>query len=150
MIKMKCLENQKVNIGIEIGGTNIKIAIVNEELSMSQIIQSIPINSLMVKDFLTHSDPEMTIKEICKWVIEENMINSDLINSVGISMFGPLNLTKLLESYGTVLNTPKPGWKDFNVVDSFAKNLKIDKKIIIIELDVNCAAFLEHKVGIHK
>jgi predicted NBD/HSP70 family sugar kinase len=147
---MENSENQRFNIGIEIGGTNIKVALVSDQENIKHIIDVILNKSIKVKEFKTHRDPEETIKEISEWVIKENQISSASINKVGISMFGPLNLQTKSEEYGTVLNTPKPGWKGFNVVKSFANNLTISREQIVIELDVNCAAYLEYKLGNHK
>jgi fructokinase len=65
-------------------------------------------------------------------------------------MFGPLNVSRKSEDYGMVLNTPKPGWKYFNVVKALSNELNIDRKLIVIEIDVGCAAYLEHKQGGHK
>jgi fructokinase len=142
--------NKKFNIGIEIGGTNIKVALVDSTLHIKEIINIILHKSILVKEFKTSKNPEDTIREISEWVIKENQINSEVINKVCISMFGPLNLRQNSEDYGTVLNTPKPGWKGFNVVKSFAGNLNISRENIVIELDVNCAAYLEYKLGNHK
>jgi len=133
---------KSVNIAIEIGGTNCKVAIVNNDQDLNHIIANI--SSLITQEFKTTSEPEIFIHGICNWIIEENNIKSHLINKIGISMFGPLNLKT-----GEVLNTPKPGWKNFNVIESVCSNLKVDKSIILIETDVNCAAELEYKVGGH-
>jgi fructokinase len=65
-------------------------------------------------------------------------------------MFGPLNVNKNSDDFGSVLNTPKPGWKYFNVVKAFSNGLNIDKSLIAIEIDVGCAAYLEHRHGNHK
>ena len=147
---MENSENQRFNIGIEIGGTNIKVALVSDQENIKQIIEVILNKSIKLKEFKTHRDPKETIKEISEWVVKENQISSANINKICISMFGPLNLQTKSEEYGTVLNTPKPGWKGFNVVKSFASNLSISREQIVIELDVNCAAYLEYKLGNHK
>jgi predicted NBD/HSP70 family sugar kinase len=144
------MENIKnINLGVEIGGTNIKVAWADTYLQIGDIIKTVLDSSMKIKDFKTHSNPDLTIKEISQWLAAKN-ITSDKINRVCISMFGPLNLKKDSEDYGTVLNTPKPGWKGFNVVKSFSTNLQIPKDSIIIELDVNCAAYLEYKLGSHE
>lgn len=141
---------EKVNIGLEIGGTNIKAAVISSSLDMYEIIEMMKNNKVEIKEFKTAKNPEETIKEIGSWIIEENKIKSEQIEKVGISMFGPLNLIAGSEDYGTVLNTPKAGWTGFNVVKSISNNLGIDPKRVVIELDVNCAAYLEHKLGNHK
>jgi fructokinase len=146
---METLSDNKI-IGVEIGGTNIKVAIASSCQNMHEIIESITQNKIPMKDFKTHTDPEETITQISEWILNENKLNSSQIKRVCISNFGPLNVRKNSEDYGKILNTPKPGWKNFNVIQSFSNNLKISKENILIELDVNCAAFLEHKLGNHK
>ena len=64
-------------------------------------------------------------------------------------MFGPINLVKGHENYGKVLNTPKRGWTNFHLVNTFSKFLNVRPDQINIELDVNCAAYLEYKHGEH-
>ena len=147
------IEETKYNIGIEIGGTNIKVVITTSELKTEEIVNLIQEKRLQIGEFKTNLDdkePEDIINAVSKWVLVNNKIESRLINHVLISMFGPLNLQKLSDDYGQVLNTPKKGWKGFNVVKSFAKNLVIEKNKILIELDVNCAAYMEYKLGNHK
>jgi predicted NBD/HSP70 family sugar kinase len=143
------MDTIRLNIGVEIGGTNIKVALIDEQLNIDGIIDVVMNNKIPIKEFKTHVNPEDTIKEISKWILDENKINSTNINKVGISNFGPLNLQVGQDDYGKILNTPKPGWKGFHVVESFSRNLNIHKAQIIIELDVNCAAYLEYKLGNH-
>ena len=69
--------------------------------------------------------------------------------AIGVSMFGPINLIKGNDDYGKVLNTPKPGWSGFHLVNSLINNLHVKKEQIFVELDVNCAAYLEYKFGNH-
>ena len=147
------LEGKKYNIGIEIGGTNIKAAIISSEYKPEEIINLIRDKKVSIGEFKTNLEdiePEDTIREVTSWVLVDNKIESRLINRVLVSMFGPLNLQKLSDDYGQVLNTPKKGWRSFNVVKSLAKNLGIEKNQILIELDVNCAAYMEYKLGNHK
>jgi fructokinase len=105
------------------------------------------LNTYPVQQFKNSSDPNETIKEISEWV--KSKVNTCNIIKVCISMFGPISISKG-ELYGTVLNTPKPGWKYFNVVNAFSNWLEIDSNKIILEIDVGCAAYLEHKQGNHK
>lgn len=70
-------------------------------------------NIAEIKEFKTGSNPRDTLKEISNWIASVEGIS---IEYIYISMFGPLNVTRGSENYGTILNTPKPGWKSFNVV----------------------------------
>jgi len=66
-----------------------------------------------------------------------------------MSMFGPLNISRKSVGYGTVLNTPKLAWKNFNIAQALSEKLNITKSQILIETDVNCAASLEYIAGNH-
>jgi len=65
------------------------------------------------------------------------------IEALGIGMFGPLEL-RPGEDYGSVLATPKPGWKGFHFHKHLAKHFDIP---IAIDTDVNAAALGEARSG---
>lgn len=69
--------------------------------------------NIQIKEFRTGANANETIKEISEWVFSFGKIT---IKNIFISMFGPLNLLYGSEDYGTIINTPKPGWKNFNIV----------------------------------
>lgn len=69
--------------------------------------------NIEIKDFRTGSNANDTVKEISEWVFSFGNIT---LRNIFISMFGPLNLQNGSEDYGTIINTPKPGWKNFNIV----------------------------------
>jgi fructokinase len=145
------MENKnKVVVGIEIGGTNIKVAIAPAYNDVSHIVDLLTSGNIQVKDLKTRKNPADTVKEIAEWILKENNLDSSQIQNVYISNFGPIELNKKSKDYGLILNTPKLGWKDFNVVKSFAEQLNLFKDQLKVDLDVSCAAFLEHKLGKHK
>ena len=76
------------------------------------IVSEIQSKKIEIKSFLTGSEQEKTLDEIVLWVGQKN----EKINFICISMFGPLNLNKNSENYGQLINTPKLGWKNFNIV----------------------------------
>jgi fructokinase len=120
-------------------------------LTIEKIVHSLENTSsfIQIKDFKTGSDPNENVKEICEWILS-SVKQSGKICKVGISNFGPLVVNKNDSDYGKILNSPKPAWKWFNVVEAFSTNLKIEMKNIRIEVDVGCAAFLESSIGNHK
>jgi fructokinase len=145
------MENsQKVVIGIEIGGTNVKVAIAPVYEDVNQIKDMITSGKIQIKELKTRKNPLETVKEITSLIFKENEINSDQIEKVYISNFGPIELNKKSNDYGLILNTPKLGWKHFNVIKTFVEYLKISPEKVKVDLDVSCAAFLEHKLGNHK
>jgi len=145
------MENsQKVVIGMEIGGTNVKVAIAPLYNDVNQIKDMITSGNIKIKELKTRKNPFETVKEITSYIYKDSDINSDQIEKVYISNFGPIELNKKSRDYGMILNTPKLGWKDFNVVKTFAEYLKISPEQVIVDLDVSCAAFLELKLGNHR
>jgi len=66
------------------------------------------------------------------------------LKALGIVSFGPLDLDKRSPTYGYVINTPKAGWTDVNLVGTFQDVLKLP---VAIDTDVNGAAFGEWTWG---
>lgn len=69
--------------------------------------------NLEIKEFRTGANANDTLKEISDWVFSYGEIK---LKNIFISMFGPLNLLYGSEDYGTIINTPKLGWRNFNIV----------------------------------
>jgi len=61
------------------------------------------------------------------------------LDAVGIGSFGPVDLER-----GRITTTPKPGWRDTDVVSPFASSLAVP---IGFDTDVNAAALGEHRWG---
>jgi fructokinase len=139
-----------ITIGIELGGTNLKLAIV--DLPYQTTLDKLDLkdsNKVKIFNFKTTSNPEETVGLITN-EIEKRRQNTEIkIHAVGISAFGPVSISKSSEKYGFILNTPKKGWKFFDLVGFISKELKISKDIISIETDVNAAALLEYQYGNH-
>jgi glucokinase len=113
-------------IGIDIGGTNTRIALIDDQYN---IVNRIQFSS-------DPSNPEETINKITKKV---NAFNKEIVG-IGVSCPGPLDLIN-----GIVLETPNlPGWWNFPVskVLSEACNLPV-----YLENDANLAALAEAVIG---
>ena len=133
-------------IGLEIGGTNIKGYCLGSNINIFDYIKNLP-EKVEIKEMKT-DEPEKTVNNISNWILNE--LKCKNIKSIKMSMFGPLNITRNSEEYGKVLNTPKPRWKNFNIANALSEKLNIKRNNILIETDVNCAAYLEYKGGNHK
>lgn len=88
------------------------MVIVDDNLSLDEIHRGLSDGSIKINDFKTSSNPDDTISKISSSIISDKLV----VTKIGISMFGPLEISKKSDNYGMVLNTPKPGWKHFNVV----------------------------------
>lgn len=69
--------------------------------------------NIEVKEFRTGANGSETVKEISDWIFSFGKLN---IKNIFISMFGPLNLQRDSGDYGLIINTPKQGWRNFNIV----------------------------------
>ena len=113
--------------GIDIGGTNTRIAIVNEAYEIMQRVQ-----------FSTDTEnPIATLKKIQE-VVQGFGIHVD---GVGLSCPGPLDL-----KHGVILDTPnlKGKWHGFAVSEELAKLLGVP---VYLENDANLACLAEAVLG---
>lgn len=86
-------------------------------------------------------DPAKTIPEIVQYYKEAG------VGALGIGTFGPVDLDQNSPTYGYILETPKPGWSMFPLIDSLKKELDIPMKI---DTDVNCSCLGEITFGAAK
>ncbi len=126
----------KVTVGVDIGGTNTKIGIVNEE---GKIVQKEIIKTLSMEGV------ERTLKRIwekIKELLEESQIESTEVLGIGMGIPGPV---KNKEVVGFFANFP---WeKNINIAKLFKE---ISGKETKLENDVNVIALGEAKYGAGK
>lgn len=66
------------------------------------------------------------------------------MKGLGIGSFGPVNLNAESENFGKILQTPKPGWSNVNMVAMLKSSLNVP---ISVDTDVNCALLAEVNWG---
>jgi len=118
-----------VYAGLEMGGTKT-IAVLGEPGAIRERVE-----------FPTKS-PEVTLARaadiIAGWHEQEPIL------ALGVASFGPVRLSPQSPDYGTILDTPKPGWRGTSVLGAlkagFAGPMAIDT-------DVNAAALAEFELG---
>lgn len=88
-------------------------------------------------------DPVVTLSA-CADFFQQAQADYGEIVALGIAAFGPIDLNINSPSYGAILNTPKPGWSNVNLVDFFTANFDFP---IAIDSDVNAAAFAEYEAS---
>ncbi len=66
------------------------------------------------------------------------------VAAVGVAAFGPLQLDPASADYGSLLNTPKPGWSGFDLLGTMRRETESP---IAIDTDVNGAALGEGRWG---
>jgi fructokinase len=110
---------------IEGGGTGWKAALVDH--SLSQILDQ--------ADFET-TTPEETLGSIRAW------LSSRSYDSIGIASFGPIDARKGSPRYGYITSTPKPGWKNTDVLGLLG--VRDGPVPYIFDTDVNAPAMAEY------
>lgn len=126
--------NMKYSIGIDIGGTKVAIAVVNQEATI--------INESVIPTDVSIT-PEEMIEIIChetKKVIDQSKVNKQDIIGIGIGAPGPL------DSRNGILTCPPnlTGWIDIPIQEMIEKSLSFP---VTLENDANAAALAEKWVG---
>jgi len=121
---------KKVYAAIEAGGTKFNCAIGTSDGS---ILETTRIETKL---------PQETFTQVLDFFKSQS--HHYQIESLGIGSFGPIDADINSPQYGYITSTPKPGWKNTNIVGFFADQLGIP---VVFETDVNAAAIGEHKFG---
>ena len=117
----------KYAVGIDIGGTNTRVALINESYEIIERIQ-----------FLTDvDDPDKTMDKIVETI---SSFKLDIVG-VGMSCPGPLDLIK-----GKILTTPNlhGKWHDCEISKKLEEKIHIP---VYLENDANLAALAESVIG---
>ena len=118
----------KYAVGVDIGGTNTRVALIDEDLNLVKRVQ-----------FSTDTtDPEATLKKVASTI--ESFGKE--IEGVGISCPGPLDLIN-----GYVISTPnlKEKWWGYKITDNLKEML--GGVPVYLENDANLAALAEAVAG---
>jgi fructokinase len=117
--------------GIEAGGTKFVCAVGSTPQNLSEPIS-----------FPT-TDPEETIRRTLKFLFEQQ-VKVGMLKAIGIASFGPLDPHPDSPTYGYITTTPKPGWANFNFVESIQSQVELP---VAFDTDVNGAALSEWRWG---
>ncbi len=115
--------------GIEAGGTKMVCAVGDEK---GQLFDRVTIPT---------RQPEETFAEMIRYFSDKQ------IEALGIGCFGPVDLNRSSATYGFITSTPKPGWKNTDVVGRFQKALSVP---VGFDTDVNGAILGEVTLGAAK
>lgn len=124
-------------IGIDVGGTNVKIALVNDKGGIVYS-NSIPTRAEMGYEYTVNS-----MKDAIRELLKETNSQSKDIEGMGFGFPGQIDCQK-----GVVRLAPNiPGWVDVPIAEIMQKEFKITTKV---DNDVRCAALGELNFGAGK
>ncbi|MEH7119189.1 ROK family protein [Neobacillus vireti] len=114
---------------IEAGGTKFVCAVGDEK---GKIVDRIQIPT---------TTPEETIPKVI------GFFKQYPVQAIGIGSFGPIDVNRESSTYGYITSTPKPGWRDYPLVQTFQAAFDVP---IGFHTDVNEAALGEATFGAAK
>lgn len=125
---------KKYNIGVDVGGTNVKVALVDKTGSIVYS-DTVPTRAEMGYEY-TISNIITAIRNLMK----ESKTNKDMIDGIGFGFPGQIDCDN-----GIVRLAPNiPGWVDIPIAEIVSKEFEIPVKV---DNDVRCAALAELNFG---
>lgn len=115
--------------GIEAGGTKFVCAVADENLKIIEKV-SIPTR-----------EPQETLADVYQF------FDRYPVAAMGVASFGPIGIQPDTKEYGYILQTPKKGWQNFNLLGVLKDRYKVPMSWTT---DVNAAAYGELKLGAAK
>lgn len=115
--------------GVELGGTKCIASLATGP------------NDIRVQEQVPTTTPDETLSAL-RAILERWHAEHDFA-AIGIASFGPVDLDRASASYGWIVNTPKPGWNNADVVGA----LGLDGVAVAFDTDVNGAALAEKRWG---
>jgi fructokinase len=119
-----------LHIGIELGGTKVVVAGSDGD------------GELIGRTRIDTTTPTETLHAVRRAIT--SIAAGRRIEAVGIATFGPVDLRPDSPAYGTIVDTPKPGWSGVNIVSELAR---APGTVVAIDTDVNAALMGEVAVG---
>lgn len=89
--------------------------------------------------------PEKTLEKVTQFF--KPFAESGKISSLGVGSFGPLDVNPESPTYGFITSTPKPGWRDVDLMGDLKHRLGLR---VTMDTDVNAAGFGEFHWGAGK
>ncbi len=111
---------------IEAGGTKFVCAVADDSMN------------IVDRCTIPTTKPEETLPKCVEF------FSAYAIERLGIGAFGPLDVIDNSNTYGTILNTPKKGWKNIDLISPFKDAFQIPVKV---DTDVNAAGLGEYYDG---
>lgn len=112
---------------VEAGGTKFRCAVVARDMSL--------VESAVVPT----TDPDTTLASVADF-----FARAEPIEALGIASFGPVDLDPDSPGFGSITDTPKPGWSGARILRRLSDALRAPAGI---QTDVEAAAVAEQALG---
>lgn len=129
---LKTLKNDALVGAIEAGGTKFVCAVGTCPQDLSRT------------EFPSGDNPEHLLSEVTHWFREQQR-RRGMLQAIGIASFGPIDLHQDSPTYGYITSTPKPGWKNTDLLGAVQR--AFPDLPIAFDTDVNGAALGEFYWG---
>jgi len=116
---------------VEAGGTKFVCAIGDET------------GRILAQTRFPTADPAATLEKMCAFLREASR-SFGALTAIGAASFGPVVLDRAAVHYGSIGRTPKPGWRNTDIVGILAREFPCP---IGFDTDVNAAAVAEQRWG---
>lgn len=121
--------------GVEAGGTKFVCVVGNGP------------EDIRLEERFSTTTPHETIEKMVKFFSHAEKELGERIQAFGVASFGPVDLDQTSETYGFITSTPKPGWKNADLIGPLRKKFG---KPVYFDTDVNGAAIGERVWGAGK
>ena len=113
--------------GIELGGTKSLVAVGYND------------GSIVERTSLSTVEPELLVPQIADY-LRSTQNSLGPIEALGVGAFGPMVVDRNAINYGSLLQTNKPGWSDFDLASALRSAIGLSANIVT---DVAAAGIAE-------
>eukprot|EP00599_Poterioochromonas_sp_BG-1_P000944 CAMPEP_0173148962 /NCGR_PEP_ID=MMETSP1105-20130129/10039_1 /TAXON_ID=2985 /ORGANISM="Ochromonas sp., Strain BG-1" /LENGTH=322 /DNA_ID=CAMNT_0014063731 /DNA_START=67 /DNA_END=1035 /DNA_ORIENTATION=- len=104
---------------------------------IAAISEDHPSNIVEQAEFETKPSPAETLTNVKQWLLQRNFV------ALGVASFGPIDANPNSATYGFITSTPKPGWKNTDVLRLLGVYDELKGIPFIFDTDVNAPAMAE-------
>lgn len=127
------MAEQLRNIGVDIGGTNIKIGLLDEQANILDR-RSVPTRAELGPEAVM-----VAVSETIQAVLHENSISCSALHSIGVGVPGTADAAT-----GTVVYAPNIFWKDVAIGPALQSTFRVP---VFVAQDTRASAWAEYLVG---
>ena len=99
-------------VGVETGGEHMVVAVARPESAVPAIVER--------WECATTQDPAQTLADV-RALVERAAAKYGPLRAVGVASFGPIDPEPASPRYGFITSTPKPGWRDTDVLTALGR-----------------------------